>query len=199
MFFSPLPYKKAFIPELARRRNYRAKRDGFITELARGRNSSSRRREGFTLLEVLLVVSLLGILAAITIVALNPSTQLAKTNNAQRGSDINAVLNGVWQYSLDNEGVLPASVLVNANCAGTADAEVCKTGGNCDGGTNIEGQDFTDLSVLTTDEEYLVSIPVDPVGATTNGTGYHVVQSVNGRVTVCAPDAQLGETIEVKK
>ena len=168
-------------------------KEAFISE----RSEETRPRSGFTLLEVLLVVSLLGILAAITIIALNPSTQIARTNNAQRSSDINAILNAVWQYSLDNQGVMPTSVLASADCAGTVAAEICKTGGDCDGGTNIEGQDFTDLSVLTTNEEYVVSIPFDPTASTTNGSGYHVVQSANGRVTVCAPDAQLGETIEV--
>jgi type IV pilus assembly protein PilA len=149
------------------------------------------KRTGFTLLEVLLVIALIGILVGIVIVALNPAVQIAKANNAQRGSDANTILNAVWQYSLDNQGSLPASILESANCAGTAAAEICKTGGDCSGLTN--------LSVLTTNEQYIVSMPFDPTGSTANGTGYHVVKSVNNRVTVCAPDTELGETVEVTR
>lgn len=149
------------------------------------------RKGAFTLLEVLLVIALLGILAGIVIVALNPAIQVAKANNAQRSTDVNTILNAAWQYSLDNQGSLPSGILASADCAGTVAAEICKTGGDCTG--------LTDLSVLTTDERYIVSMPFDPTGATTNGAGYHVVKSVNGRVTVCAPAAELGQTIEVTR
>ncbi len=149
------------------------------------------KRIGFTLLEVLLVIALLSILAGIVIAALNPAVQIAKANNAQRSSDVNTILNAVWQYSIDNRGSLPATVLESADCAGTVAAEICKTGGDCTG--------LTDLSVLTNNEQYIVSVPFDPTESTTNGTDYHVVKSVNGRVTVCAPDAELGQTVEVSK
>jgi type IV pilus assembly protein PilA len=141
-------------------------------------------KKSFTLLEILLVVALLSILAGIVILAINPSKQLAQTRNAQRSVDTNTILNAVYQYSVDNDGNLPASIT-------TTQTEICKTGGDCSG--------LIDLSVLTANEEYLVSIPFDPTEDSPNGAGYEIKKSVNGRVTVAAPDAELGETISVTR
>jgi len=167
------------------------KRQGFISEFTR-RQSFRAERGGFTLLEILLVVGAIGILAGIVILAINPSKQLAQTSNAQRAVDVNTILNAVYQYAVDNDGDLPASIPTSADCPGVATNEICKTGaGSC--------ASLVDLTVLTTNEEYVVSIPVDPDGETANGAGYHVAKSANGRVTVCAPDAELSETVSVTR
>ena len=114
-------------------------------------------KKGFTLLEVLLVIAIIAILAAIVIIAINPSKQLAEARNAQRRSDVNTVLNAVYQYAIDNNGTIPAGVTVSAK-------EICKTG-------VLQATCVTDglayLGELTTNETYLVSIPVDPNGIDT--------------------------------
>ena len=149
-------------------------------------------KNGFTLIELLVVIGIIAILAAIVIIAVNPGKQFADARNAQRGSDTNAILNAVYQYAVDNQGSLPVAIPTSADCLGTATNEICKTGAaDC---TNL-----VDLTVLTTDQRYLISMPEDPTGATTNGAGYHVAQSTNGRITVCAPDAEEGSTISVTR
>jgi len=148
-------------------------------------------RSGFTLIEVLIVIGIIAILTSIVIIAINPARQFAQARNTQRRSNVNTILNGVYQYAVDNRGIVPAGIPVNATCATTATNEICKTGGVCTG--------FVDLSVLTTNEIYLVAMPADPTGATVNGAGYHIAQSTNGRVTVCAPDAELSETISATR
>lgn len=150
------------------------------------------RREGFTLLEVLLVVAAIGILAGIVILAINPGKQLGDTRNAQRRVDVNTDLNAIYQYALDNNGNLPVTIPAPPVLCTAAASEICKTGGTCTG--------LVDLSVLTQNELYLVAMPADPQGGeAADGTGYHVVKTANGRVTVCAPKAERGAQISVTR
>lgn len=146
----------------------------------------NKNLQGFTLLEILLVVAAIAILASIVIVAINPGKQLADTKNAQRRTDINTVLSAVYQYSIDNNGNLPSAITASST-------EICKTGSTaCTG--------IVDLSVLTNDEKYLVAMPTDPsVDETAEGTGYTILKSTNGRITVSAPLAEQGAQISATR
>jgi len=141
------------------------------------------KQKGFTLIEILLVVAAIAILAGIVILAINPNKQLGDTRNAQRRSDVKTILDAVYQYSVDNSS-LPIAI-------GTSQVEICKTGGSCSG--------LIDLSVLTTSEKYLTSIPYDPTGSSTNGAGYEIFKTANNRVTVVAPDAEQSVTISITR
>jgi prepilin-type N-terminal cleavage/methylation domain-containing protein len=142
------------------------------------------QKKGFTLLEILLVVAAIAILAGIVILAINPNKQLGDTRNAQRRADVNTILNAVYQYAIDNNGTLPASITVTPT-------GVCKSGGTCTG--------LIDLGVLTTNEKYLVTLPYDPSTSTANSTNYNISKSANGRVTVAAPGAEQSATITVTR
>lgn len=149
-----------------------------------------KNRSGFTLIELLLVIGIIAILAAIVIVAINPTKQLADARNAQRRSDVNTILNAVYQYAIDNNGNLPTCI----DSAGVSTAlNVCTGGSDCSGVTD----DPCDLDVLT--GTYLVNLPVDPSGATGNDTNYDVTKETGGRVTVSAPEAEQGATISVTR
>lgn len=141
-----------------------------------------RSTQGFTLLEVLLVVAVIAILAGIVIIAINPGKQLGDSRNSERSSDVTTILNAVYQYNIDTEN-LPASIT-------TTETAVCATGGTCTG--------LIDLAVLTASEKYLVSLPRDPQCTDANSTCYNIFKSANGRVTVSAPLAE-GKTIEVTR
>jgi type IV pilus assembly protein PilA len=141
-------------------------------------------QKGFTLLEILLVVALLAILAGIVILAINPGKQLADTRNAQRRVDVNTILNAVYQYTLDNNGTLPSTITTSATA-------ICKTGGTCTG--------LIDLSVLTTNEKYITSMPYDPSSSTANSTNYNILKTANGRINVSAPGAENSATISVTR
>jgi prepilin-type N-terminal cleavage/methylation domain-containing protein len=144
---------------------------------------NEKRVKGFTLLEILLVVAAIGILAGIVILAINPGKQLADTQDAQRAADVNTILNAIYQYSVDNDGDLPEDITETST-------EICATDGTCTG--------LIDLSDLTDNEQYLTAIPSDPTGSSTNGAGYEISKSANGRITVVAPDA-VNRTISVTR
>lgn len=80
----------------------------------------NNNKTGFTLLEILLVVAAIAILAGIVIVAINPGKQLGATRNASRNSDVNTIINAVYQYALDNNGVFPSNVDSNLKMIGTS-------------------------------------------------------------------------------
>ncbi|MBI4252916.1 type II secretion system protein [Candidatus Uhrbacteria bacterium] len=150
-------------------------------------------KRGFTLIEILLVVAAIAILAGIVIVAINPAKQLGDTRNAQRRSDVRALLDAVHQYAIDNNGDIPIAIVQTNDCAGISTNEICKylTSGSCSG--------LVELFVLTDDKKYLTAQPIDPSGSTTSGSGYFITKDAKNRITVCAPRAEQGATISVTR
>ncbi|MBD3300457.1 MAG: prepilin-type N-terminal cleavage/methylation domain-containing protein [Candidatus Moranbacteria bacterium] len=154
--------------------------------------TNNRKEKGFTLLEILLVVAAIAILAGIVILALNPAKQLAETRNSQRWADVNTILNAVYQYSIDNNGNLPTTITASPT-------EIC---GDGVAEATCTSESLADLSVLTADETYLVSIPSDPQGPVVeggSGAGYTIVRTANDRVTVSATQAERGASISVTR
>jgi len=153
------------------------------------------RQGGFTLLEVLLVVAIIAILAGIVIIAINPGKQLGDTRNAQRQADVTTILNAVYQYALDNNGVVPATITATPT-------EVCKTGtapATCTSSTLI------DLSVVTASGKYVASMPIDPqcpTNCNANGNGYKISKdATTSRITVtnAGINVEQSKTISVTR
>ena len=150
-----------------------------------------KRTSGFTLIELLVVIGILAVLLAITLIAINPQRQFQQTNNTKRSSDVNAILNAITQYAVDNKGALPTGINTTAQTIGA-----------------------TTFNTMCTQlvPQYIAALPVDPLtnngtpidSSTCTGTTWttnYTVQQVatSNRITIGAPSAELSATIEVTR
>ena len=155
--------------------------------------------KGFTLLELLIVIGIVVILIGITIAAINPARQIAQANNSTRWSGVQAISSAVAQRIIDNGGSFAYDEpdFPVSNCP--ADGDDIPTS------TTIMGSDIGQYDICTAlvppPANYLAALPVDPqtgnyTDCTAFNTRYDIVcDPTTGRITICAPDAQLGETI----
>ena len=150
-----------------------------------------RNSKGFTLIEILVVIGIIAILAAIVIIAINPAKQFAQARNTQRVSNIESILNAVGQRMADNKGVFEGSFTIGANtydcdeipdAVGTAE-DITDNMGDPDLNDPVDGSG--DLGCLI--PTYISALPEEPDPA---GNPYTIELTDDGRVQVCAPEMQ---------
>jgi type IV pilus assembly protein PilA len=146
-------------------------------------NKNIKKQKGFTLIEILVVIGIIAILAAVVLIAINPARQFAQARNSQRSSNVNAVLNAIGQYIADNKGNLPAGI---TDIAADIPSALCQ-------------------GLLP---EYMPALPTDPKSdfkgeaiveadcgdLDTQNSKYEVVQDeITNRITISAPLTELKE------
>lgn len=126
-------------------------------------SSSTQARAGFTIVELLIVIVVIAILAAITVVAFNGIQKRGK--DSQRKSDIAAITKALELYYIDNDRY-PAgsgSTTINASWSTTADASW--------------------QNLATALAPYMAKLPTDPISspgvAVTGTSGYNYAYYAN--------------------
>lgn len=170
-----------------------------INSFFKGLVGFESKKKGFTLIEILVVIGIIAVLAAIVIVAINPARQFAQARNTQRTSNIEAILNAVGQRIADNKGIF------ETGCSAGAIPTSAKNIGSA-----AADYDIRDCLIPT----YISSLPYDPTDGsacspsestcTTYDTGYEIKRdSSTGRITVSAPAAlaasELSQTISLTR
>ncbi len=150
-----------------------------------------QQKKGFTLIEILVVIGIIGILATVVLVAVNPARQFKQARDSQRVANVNTILNALGQNIADHEG--------NLFCDGAirtleVSAYQIRSG--------LGSFDIADCLV----PDYLPKLPYDPKNETAHyeneddyDTGYQLRVGENGRLTVVArseinPDQEISVT-----
>ncbi len=68
------------------------------------------QKKGFTLIEILIVIAIISIIAAIVMVAINPSRRFEQTLDATKKVHINTIKDAIRYYQLDNKGHYPECI-----------------------------------------------------------------------------------------
>jgi len=154
-------------------------------------------RKGFTLIEILVSITLMAILVGVYFLVGNPAGQLAASRNSQRTLNLQTIMNDVYLYIDDQPSEQFASCAAGSLPIGTSSAKFMASAstsanyniGPCLAAVNIH------------------SLPFDPSASssyfnsmTDYNTGFKISVNASGTViTLSAPYAELNKTISISR
>ncbi len=151
------------------------------------------KNKGFTLIEILVVIGIIAVLAAVVLVAVNPSRQFKLARDSQRVSNVNSLLNAVHQNIAEHRGLF--------FCNGSARAlptapTVIKS--------SLDPNDLGHIASCIV-PDYISALPFDPSmpgahysDSTDYNTGYELFRDSNGRLTASST-GELTPSISVTR
>ena len=115
-----------------------------------------KKKPGFSLIEVMVVVALLGILSSSVAVAINPAKRIAQARDARRKTDISVITNSLIEYEF-TFGQYPARL-------GSCDSSTGRKNGNCPMNPPQSSWGFdSPIKIALVDQQKLLKqLPIDP-------------------------------------
>ncbi len=139
---------------------------------------SKHSAKGFTLIELIITISILAILVTVLIVAINPAEQLSRSRDAKRTADLDALKSAITLY------IAQATTTVNLDGGGTANTL-------CIGGSGEDTVWLNTSQAVTT----ATGSPSTIVGAgRTTSTGLKVATGSTATAAISWMPALLGQT-----
>ena len=135
-------------------------------------------KSAFTLIELLIVIAILGVLAAAILVAINPGKRNAQARDAIRRGQINAIANALIGYSTLHDGTFPSETNCDSSL-GSSSTSVCSLASFSqpyDWDTTVN---FI-FDALVARESFFKSFPKDPINNTTYYYVYEPGSSADG-------------------
>lgn len=124
-----------------------------------------KKQKGFTLVEIVIVIAIIGILAAVTVVALKPQEIFANGRNSRRTNDIAALNSAIGQW-LAREGLNETDPYTAIGLTPATDVIDPSDGVAAD-----EGAAASAISTALVGSGYVQAIPTDPDGSTAYRVG----------------------------
>ncbi len=173
--------------------------------------------KAFTLIELLIVIAIIAILAAVIFVALDPLTRFRDSRDAARWTDVESIAHAIELDQVDNGGIYLQAIQdmsVDSNYMIVDGNDNAAMSSGCDdNNTYCDVNVNTDVNCVNLDdlveEGYLGDVPVSPNysggdvtwddGDTTGdeGTGYVLRRNDNGTVTVQSCESENEDEIFV--
>jgi len=137
-----------------------------------------KRQKGFTLVEILIVVSLIAILAVVALITINPAEAQRRARDTQRLKDVSSMQSIMEQYLSDNPTTASSTNVTSSANGGTND---CATG-------------WIGINLCA----YANTLPRDPVnrqtivattavaGSTSAGAIYQLILNAEGQYRICS-------------
>ena len=145
---------------------------------------------GFSLIELMIAISIFVVIAGVAIVSLNPIGQFSKARNTQREFHLQALMAAIRQNIADSQ---TGGFTCTAGSIPTSTTRMAIGGGN---------YDIAGCLVPT----YITTLPFDPSTSSAHyasnldyDTGYTIVQATSTRaITLSAPAAELKKTSRLR-